>query len=111
MEFKARDPSELISSVDERTGLIAQLETAAGMKGSQFKDFYLPLVSYLAEYVLEYPLERDAYAEPSGALQVGMTSALFALRHTTTNVLRTGKAPSGAGNSRSDINSLRLRLH
>ncbi|MFP3637948.1 TraI domain-containing protein [Paraburkholderia sp. SIMBA_054] len=91
MEFKVRTPTELIESVDERTGLIDQLNTAAGMKGSQFEDFYKPLITQLAEYVLECPLERDAYAEPCGALRFGMTSALFALRHTTTKVFANGQ--------------------
>lgn len=83
MEFKARPHLELIQDVDERTGVLAQLETAAGMKGTEFQNFYMPLVEGLAAYVLDCPLERDAYAEPTGALRFGLMASIFALRQTT----------------------------
>ena len=93
MEFTAKSPSEVIRCVDERTGLIAQLETAAGTQRDEFANFYLPLVESLASYVLECPLERETYAEPGGALRFGLTSAIYALRHTT-NKMFTGNLGS-----------------
>jgi hypothetical protein len=86
MEIKIRPPADLIKAVDERTGILEQIETAAGMKGSTFNDFYMPLIRALAEYVLECPLERYSYAEPGGALRFGLTASMFALRHTATRM-------------------------
>ncbi|MBN3761050.1 TraI domain-containing protein [Burkholderia sp. Ac-20365] len=91
MEFKLRSPLELVDALDTKTKLIQLLETAAGVTVSQFNDFYKPLVYGLAAYVLECPLQRDAYAEPSGALRFGMTAALFALRNTTTKIFSNGQ--------------------
>jgi len=93
MEFTAKSPDEVIRCVDERTGLLAQLQTAAGTQRDEFENFYEPLVESLASYVLECPLERDMYAEPGGALRFGLTSAIYALRHTT-NKMYTGNLGS-----------------
>jgi hypothetical protein len=93
MEIKFRPPADLIKAVDERTDILAQIETAAGMKGSTFNDFYMPLIRALAEYVLECPLERYSYAEPGGALRFGLTSSMFTLRHTATRVFASNEGP------------------
>ncbi len=92
MEFKVRSPSEILASVDERTCLLARLETSANMRSGGFNKFCLPLLHSVAAYVQECPLEEDCFAEPGGLLRYALTAAFYALEISGTMVFTSSQS-------------------
>lgn len=78
MEFKLRDPNDMISGIGLE--LLTKLRAATGVTNEIFVSQYLPLIYRLAQYVQDLPLSKTSYIEHGGAFRFSITSVLLTLR-------------------------------
>lgn len=78
MEFKLRDPNDMISGVGLE--LLTKLRAATGVPNDVFTAQYLPLLYRLAQYVQDLPLSKTSYNEHGGAFRFSITALLLTLR-------------------------------
>lgn len=74
-------PSVLIS---ETLAQVDAIKTAAGLTDQQFAALCMPVLRSYAEYVQRLPLSANAFSEPRGAWNFGLTAATVAYRYAFT---------------------------
>ncbi|KAH0436575.1 TraI domain-containing protein [Paraburkholderia fungorum] len=80
MDFPLRSPSDLLQRVETETGLLTRIRSSSEAKSEVFANYWQPLITAVANYVQECPLEQICFSEPGGLLRYALMAGYYALQ-------------------------------
>lgn len=80
MDFSLRSSSDLLKRVETETGLLTRIRSSSEAKPEVFADYWQPLITAVADYVQECPLEQICFSEPGGLLRYALMAGYYALQ-------------------------------
>ncbi|VVE14282.1 TraI domain-containing protein [Pandoraea cepalis] len=80
MDFSLRPPSHLLQRVEAETGLLSRIRSSSEATPEVFSNYWQPLITAVADYVQECPLEQICFSEPGGLLRYALMAGYYALQ-------------------------------
>lgn len=78
--LKTIEPIELITSINDASGIVDLLRGAANTSNAQFEQKYIKPIMVIANYLQELPANRDHHAEVGGAVRFAIHCGYAAQR-------------------------------
>jgi hypothetical protein len=80
MDFSLRSSTDLLQRVEAETALLTRIRSSSEAKPDIFANYWQPLITAVADYVQECPLEQICFSEPGGILRYALMAGYYALQ-------------------------------
>ncbi|MGF6604293.1 hypothetical protein P3T23_009048 [Paraburkholderia sp. GAS448] len=80
MDFSLRSSSDLLQRIEAETGLLTRIRSSSEAKPEVFANYWQPLITAVADYVQECPLEQICFSEPGGLLRYALMAGYYSLQ-------------------------------